>query len=44
MEVWKPDEEQDLHDISERDMTVWKYFVYAIAFGGAVFLILELFA
>mgnify|MGYP003626590758 CR=1 FL=1 len=44
MEVWKPDDEQDLHDIPERDMTVWKYFVYTIGFGVAIFLVLELFA
>ena len=44
MEVWKPDDEQDLHDIPERDMTVWKYFVYTIGYSVAIFLLLELFA
>ena len=44
MTDWEPDDEQDLHDISERDMTVWQYFVYIVGFGVALFLVLELFA
>ena len=36
--------EDKLHDIPERDMTVWKYFVYTIGYSVAIFLLLELFA
>jgi len=44
MEVWKPDDEQDLHDIPERDMTVWKYFGWTALYSIALILVLELFA
>ena len=44
MSVWEPDDDGDLHNIPERDMTVWQYFAYTIAFGIALFLMLDLFA
>lgn len=44
MEVWKPDDEEDLHTLSDRDMKVWGYFIRTLAMGIAIYLTLELFA
>mgnify|MGYP003114744357 CR=1 FL=1 len=44
MSVWEPDDKEDLHTVSKRDVTVWIYFGRTIAFGIALFLVLDLFA
>jgi hypothetical protein len=44
MEVWKPDDEEDLHTLSKRDIKVWKYFGWTALYSIALFLVLELFA
>ena len=36
--------EDKLHDISDRDMKVWGYFIRTLAMGIAIYLTLELFA
>ena len=36
--------EDKLHDISNRDMKVWGYFIRTLAMGIAIYLTLELFA
>ena len=44
MEVWKPDDEEDLHTLSKRDIKVWKYFGWTALYSIALILVLELFA
>ena len=43
MEVWEPDEEEELHTLSDRDMKVWEYLGIIIATVITAFLVLSLF-